>query len=146
MLAIRIAALLLLVFAAGFLWEASRYPFGSVGAPGPGFLPVVLGSAFAVLALVLLIRPGHPPKDVMPPDSGAAVRIVTTLVAIAVAIVLLDWLGFLVVGTLLMLTMLLVLDRRPVLAVVLAPVSVVLVYAVFKVWLRVPLPAGVLSF
>jgi hypothetical protein len=30
--------------------------------------------------------------------------------------------------------------------VVLAPVSVVLVYAVFKIWLRVPLPAGVLSF
>jgi hypothetical protein len=60
--------------------------------------------------------------------------------------VLLDRLGFLVTGTLLMLALLLTLDRRPVLAVVMAPISVVLVYAVFKVWLRVPLPAGVLSF
>jgi putative tricarboxylic transport membrane protein len=143
---IRIAALVLLVFAAGFLWEASRYPFGTLGAPGPGFLPVVLGTAFAVLSLVLLIRPGRTEESVLPPDRAASVRIVTTLLVIALAIVLLDRLGFLVTGTMLMLVLLLVLDRRPIRAALLAPVSVVLVYAVFKVWLRVPLPSGVLSF
>jgi putative tricarboxylic transport membrane protein len=143
---IRIAALVLLAFAAGFLWEASRYPFGTPGAPGPGFLPVTLGTAFAVLSLVLLIRPGRPVESVLPPNRAAAVRILTTLLAITLAIVLLDRLGFLVTGTLLMLVLLLVLDRRPVRAVLLAPVSVVLVYAVFKIWLRVPLPSGVLSF
>jgi hypothetical protein len=143
---IRIAALALLVFAAGFLWEASRYPFGTLGAPGPGFLPVVLGTAFAVLSLVLLIRPGRTEESVLPPDRAASVRIVTTLLVIALAIVLLDRLGFLVTGTMLMLVLLLVLDRRPIRAALLAPVSVVLVYAVFKVWLRVPLPSGVLSF
>ena len=145
-MAIRITALVLLVGVAGFLWEASRYPFGSVGAPGPGFLPVTLGIAFGVLSLVLLIRPGRPPESLLPPDRAAALRIGASIVAIALAILLLDRLGFLVTGTLLMLTMLLVLDRRPIRAVLLAPVSVVLVYAVFKVWLRVPLPAGVLSF
>jgi putative tricarboxylic transport membrane protein len=144
--AIRIAALVLLVFAAGFLWEASRYPFGSVGSPGPGFLPVTLGTAFAVLSLVLLIRPGLPPEDVLPPDRAAALRIGITIVAITLSILLLDRLGFLVTGTLLMLAMLLFLDRRPIRAVLLAPVSTFLVYAVFKVWLRVPLPAGLLSF
>ena len=145
-MAIRIAALVLLVFAAGFLWEASRYPFGSLGAPGPGFLPVTLGTAFAMLSLVLLIRPGRLPEDALPPDRAAALRIVVSVIVIALAIVLLDRLGFLVTGTLLMLTMLLFLDRHPVRDVLLAPVSVVLVYAVFKIWLRVPLPAGVLSF
>lgn len=145
-MSIRIAALVLLILVAGFLWEAGRYPFGSVGAPGPGFLPVTLGVAFAVLALVLLIRPGRIPEQVLPPDRAATVRIVTTILAIALAIILLDRLGFLVVGTLLMLALLLVLDRRPIRAVVLAPVSVALVYAVFKIWLRVPLPSGVLSF
>lgn len=145
-MAIRIAALVLLVFAAGFLWEASRYPFGSLGTPGPGFLPVTLGTAFAVLSLVLLIRPGLPPEDVLPPDRAAALRIGITIVAITLSILLLDRLGFLVTGTLLMLAMLLFLDRRPIRAVLLAPVSTVLVYAVFKVWLRVPLPAGLLSF
>jgi putative tricarboxylic transport membrane protein len=144
--AIRIAALVLLVFAAGFLWEASRYPFGSLGTPGPGFLPVTLGTAFAVLSLVLLIRPGLPPEDVLPPDRAAALRIGITIVAITLSILLLDRLGFLVTGTLLMLAMLLFLDRRPIRAVLLAPVSTFLVYAVFKVWLRVPLPAGLLSF
>ena len=99
-----------------------------------------------MLSIVLLVRPGSAPEQVLPPDRAAAVRIVATLVAIAIAIVLLDRLGFLVTGTLLMLALLLVLDRRPILAVVLAPLSVVLVYAVFKVWLRVPLPSGVLSF
>ena len=143
---IRIAALVLLVFAAGFLWEASRYPFGTLGAPGPGFLPVTLGTAYAVLSVVLLNRPGRPVESVLPPDRTASVRILTTLLAITFAIILLDRLGFLVTGTLLMLVLLLVLDRRPVRAVLLAPVSVVLVYAVFKIWLRVPLPSGVLSF
>ena len=33
-----------------------------------------------------------------------------------------------------------------VIRVMLAPVSTILVYVVFKIWLRVPLPAGVLSF
>lgn len=145
-MAIRIAALVLLVFAAGFLWEASRYPFGSLGTPGPGFLPVTLGTSFAVLSLVLLIRPGLPPEDVLPPDRAAALRIGITIVAITLSILLLDRLGFLVTGTLLMLAMLLFLDRRPIRAVLLAPVSTFLVYAVFKVWLRVPLPAGLLSF
>lgn len=145
-MAIRIAALVLLVFAAGFLWEASRYPFGSLGTPGPGFLPVTLGTAFAVLSLVLLIRPGLPPEEVLPPDRAAALRIGITIVAITLSILLLDRLGFLVTGTLLMLAMLLFLDRRPIRAVLLAPVSTFLVYAVFKVWLRVPLPAGLLSF
>jgi hypothetical protein len=143
---VRIAALVLVIFAAAFLWEASRYPFGTLGAPGPGFLPVILGSAFAVLSVVLFIWPGRPVESLLPPDRTAAVRIAATVVSIAVAIVLLDRLGFLIVGGALMLTLLLVLDRRPVRAFLLAPVSVVLVYAVFKVWLRVPLPAGVLSF
>ena len=142
----RIAALILFAFAAGFLWEASRYPFGTPGAPGPGFLPVVLGVVFAILSLALLIRPGRPVEGILPPDRGAAIRIVVTIAAIAVAILLFDRLGFLVAGTLLMLVLLLVLDRRPIRAVVLAPVSTVLVYAVFKVWLRVPLPPGLLSF
>jgi putative tricarboxylic transport membrane protein len=143
---IRISALILLVFAAGFLWEASRYPFGTLGAPGPGFLPVTLGSAFAVLSLALLIRPGRLPEQVLPPDRAATVRIAVSVVAIALAIALLDELGFLVTGTLLMLALLLFLDRRPVRAVLLAPLSVAFVYAVFKVWLRVPLPSGLLSF
>jgi putative tricarboxylic transport membrane protein len=142
----RITALVLLVFAAGFLWEASRYPFGTPGSPGPGFLPVVLGVVFAILSLALLIRPGRPVEGILPPDRGAAIRIVVTIAAITVAILLFDRLGFLVAGTLLMLVLLLVLDRRPIRAVVLAPVSTVLVYAVFKVWLRVPLPPGLLSF
>jgi putative tricarboxylic transport membrane protein len=143
---IRITALILLAFAAGFLWEASRYPFGSPGAPGPGFLPVILGTAFALLSLILLIRPGRLPENVLPPDRAATLRIVVSIVTIVLAIALLDRLGFLVVGTLLMLTLLLFLDRRPIRDVLLAPVSTVLVYVVFKVWLRVPLPSGVLSF
>ena len=145
-MSIRITALILLAFAAGFLWEAGRYPFGSPGAPGPGFLPVILGTAFAALSLVLLIRPGRLPEDVLPSDRAAALRIVVSIVTIVLAIALLDRLGFLVVGTLLMLTLLLFLDRRPVRDILLAPVSAVLVYVVFKVWLRVPLPSGVLSF
>lgn len=145
-MAIRIAALVLLAFGAGFLLEARRYPFGSPNAPGPGFLPMILGAAFLLLALILLIRPGPLPENALPADRAGTVRIAATVVFLAAAIVLFDRLGFLVVGTLLMLGLLLVLDRHLIRAVVLAPISTVVVYVVFKTWLRVPLPAGVLSF
>ena len=145
-MAIRVAAAVLLIFGAGFLLEARRYTFGAPNAPGPGFLPVILGVAFVLLALLLLVRPGRPPEDVLPPDRAGTVRIVATVAFLAVAIALLDRLGFLVTATLLMLGLLLVLDRRPVRDLLLAPISTVAVYVVFKVWLRVPLPAGLLSF
>ena len=145
-MAIRIAAFILLVFGAGFLIEARRYTFGAPNAPGPGFLPMMLGVAFVVLALVLLVRPWRLPEDALLPERAGAVRIVATVVFLAAAIALLDRLGFLVTATLLMLGLLLVLDRRPVRDLLLAPASTVAVYVVFKVWLRVPLPAGVLSF
>lgn len=145
-MSIRITALVLLIAVAGFLWEASRYPFGSPGAPGAGFLPLTVGTGFALAALYMLIRPGSLPKNVLPPERAGTVRIFATILFLGIAIALLDRLGFLVVATLMMLGLLLVLDRRPIRDVILAPAAVVMVYVIFKVWLRVPLPPGVLSF
>lgn len=145
-MSIRIAALVLLVAVAGYLWVASAYPFGSPGAPGPGFLPISVGTAFALAALYMLILPGTVPSNVLPPERAGTVRIIATILLLGVAIALLNWLGFLVVATLMMLGLLLVLDRRPIRDVILAPTAAVTVYVIFKVWLRVPLPPGVLSF
>lgn len=145
-MAIRITALVLLVFGAGFLWEASRYPFGSPNAPGPGFLPMTVGTGFALAALFMLVRPGTLPERMLPPDQTGTVRIIATILLLSLAIALLDRLGFLVVATLMMLGLLLVLDRRPIRDLIMAPVAAAMVYVIFKIWLRVPLPAGVLSF
>ena len=45
-----------------FVFQAALLPFGSVGLPGPGFLPFVLGITLGVLALAILYdtmrRPG----------------------------------------------------------------------------------------
>jgi hypothetical protein len=144
--AIRITAVVLLIFAAGFLLEASRYPFGTPNAPGAGFLPMTVGVGFAIAALYMLVFPGSRPERVFPADRAGTVRIVTTIVVLALTIALLKWLGFLVVATLMMLALLLVLDRRPIRDVILAPSAAVMVYVIFKVWLRVPLPTGMLSF
>ena len=144
---VRAAAIVLLLFGGGFALEARRYPFGSPNAPGAGFLPLVLGVIFALLALLLLVRPGQPlAGSVLPADRQAAVRIATTVLGLAAAIALLEHLGFLVVGTLLMLVLLLFLDRRPIRAAILAPGVTLFAYVVFKIWLKVPLPSGVLSF
>ena len=146
-LPVRVAAAILVLFGAAFVLEARRYPFGTPNAPGAGFLPLVLGALFTLLALLLLVRPGHPLADsALPPDRQAAGRIVTTVLGLAAAVALLERLGFLVVGTLLMLALLLFLDRRPLRAAILAPGVTLFTYVVFKVWLKVPLPSGVLSF
>ena len=144
---VRVAAVVLVLFGAGFVLEARRYPFGTPSAPGAGFLPLVLGAIFTLLAVLLLVRPGWPPeRSTLPPDRQAALRIGTTVLGLAAAIALLERIGFLVVGTVLMLVLLLFLDRRPLRAAILAPIVTVFTYVVFKVWLRVPLPGGVLSF
>ena len=145
-MSIRITALVLLILVAGFLLEASRYPFGSANAPGPGFLPLTVGIGFAVAALYILIFPGSLPERVLPPDRAGTVRILTTVLLIGLAVAFLDRLGFLIVATLMMLGLLLVLDRRPIRDVIMAPAAAVMVYVIFKIWLHVPLPAGMLSF
>lgn len=77
----RVEGLVILLVAAGYLWESQNVPdiFQMEGVPGPTAFPLVLGFVFAMMGLWLVISPGKgvrrvPPTTAEPkePTSGAA--------------------------------------------------------------------------
>jgi putative tricarboxylic transport membrane protein len=146
----RIAGAGLLALAVAFSAGAlQQYPYWGDNGPGPGFLPFWLGVVMAVLASMLLVgalRSRDPGEPWLPRGEGLR-RLVLVLGLTALLVALLEVVGM-VVGTVLFIAVLLrVLDReswRRTLAVALGVAG--FNYLVFTLWLRVPLPVGLLGF
>jgi len=138
---------------AWMLLEAIRMPYFVEGVPGPGFLPLWIALGIMVSGVVLTAK-GFWPRLTAPdaesvtwPQTAGWWRVALMLGALAVSLVVLDKLGFMVTTTLFMAVVVFGLGVRSwrVLATV-PPVSAVALYVIFAVWLRVPLPKGILTF
>jgi putative tricarboxylic transport membrane protein len=132
-----------------FLIGASGFPFLLGGIPGPGFLPLLVSFGIIGAGVVIMwnaVR--HPAQAAVrwPPMSGW-LRVVLMLVAMAASFLLLEALGFVVVTALFMAVMVYCLGERSWRIFATVPVlSAVGLYIVFAVWLRVPLPKGIITF
>jgi len=137
----RAAAVVLLVFGVIALEEARKLRFGTIARPGPGFFPVVLAAAFCIVcaALVLTaVRSGSAPGAI---DGGR--KMIAAMAALFVYAFVLEPAGFVAATFALLLFFFRALERQrwiPALAGSFATAFVT--YLVFKVWLRVQLPAG----
>jgi hypothetical protein len=140
------AGCVFLVAGALVLTASGDLPFGTLASPGAGMLPtlvVVLMMAFG-LALVVQARNSPPLADIAWADLPHAAR-VAIIAAAAVALYL--PLGFLLTTTLLLLVLILGVERRPLLPAVAFSVGATgVIYWLFAVLLRAPLPRGVLGF
>ena len=136
---------------AAMLFESLKLAYFGEGGPGPGFLPRWVAGGLILCGLVLAakgIRPALGVRAVVPwPDASGWRRIALMLAALAVALILLDKLGFLVVTTVFMAVLIFGLGVRswPMLASI-PLIAAIGLYVVFAVWLRVPLPKGIFSF
>ena len=128
-----------------------KMPYSLEGVPGPGFLPLWLSLALMVTGGMLTIKgiwPGPLPKaEVIWPGRIAWKRNGILLSALAISFLLLDPLGFLVTTALFVAAVAYGLGTRSwrILAS-LPPLTAIVLYGVFAVWLRVPLPRGILAF
>lgn len=116
------------------------------GGPGSRFLPVVLGSIIAVLGSVIALRPAPGRPAEAPAAAGGRLRIGATLVGLVLYALAFERVGFLLsTATFVALLLAFYGERRwpMVLGVALGIAGVT--YAVFAVWLRVPLPPGILG-
>jgi len=117
---------------------------------GPMFFPRLLIGALAIVSVALLLnwRRGvkTEPRERIAPLPGAAWRSAEVLIWIGLYLALAETLGFIVTATVLLLIYLVRLGTRPRVAVPLALTLVPVVYQVFAVGLRVPLPRGVLGW
>jgi hypothetical protein len=136
------------VLGAAVVAAALGLPEGTeTGGPGTRFLPVVLGGLLVVLgARVGFGRAPAGGEVAAGPAPGGWARVVWTLAVLGAYVLAFERLGFLL-ATAAVVAVLLVAygERRPpvVLAVALAATGAT--YALFALWLKVPLPRGVLG-
>lgn len=133
------------------LLETLKFPYFLEGVPGPGFLPLWVSFGIIGTGLVLtaqgIPRRLAPRDEIMWPDAAGWRRVGLMLGALAVSLLLLEMLGFMVTVTLFMAVVIFCLGVRSWRMLVSVPLlSAIGLYGIFAVWLRVPLPKGILAF
>lgn len=132
------------------LVESLKFAYFLEGVPGPGFLPRWVAGGLICTGLYLTakaIRPALAPQEpIQWPAASGWRRIALMVGALAVALLLLDKLGFLVVTTVFMAVVVFGLGVRSWAMLATIPFAAAIgLYVVFAVWLRVPLPKGVFA-
>lgn len=146
-----VAGSVCLALGAWMLLESIKFPYFVEGVPGPGFLPLWISFGIVGSGLALAVkgfRPRLASQEVITwPDVAGWRRVALMLGALAVSLLLLEFLGFMLTTTLFMAVMVFGLGVRTWRMLVSVPlVSAIGLYVIFAVWLRVPLPKGILAF
>jgi len=145
----QITGAILFVASIWYTFEATRMPLVAGKAPGSGWLPLLLGVLMAFLAALLFLtasrRPVSQDKSVVWPKGEGLVNNVGILVALAVSVALLELLGYIVSTFVFLLGLTLLLGRYDwKLTTGMAAISTGVLYWVFKIWLEIPLPPGLI--
>ena len=141
-------AVVLLSFALFVCYQAGRYPFGTLGKFGPGFLPLYLGILLAALAVIILIRALFAAAETGPPPwegitARKVLRVVSVLLCTAAYTFFLNKLGFLVATFLFTLILLKIAESYSWLAsVLIAGIASAGNFLIFQVWLQGQFPKG----
>jgi putative tricarboxylic transport membrane protein len=145
----QVAGLFLLAFAVGFTAVGLQYTYWGSTGPGSGFLPVWLGLAMGVLALLLLASATRARAAGAPwlPAGRGLRRLLAVLTTTIVFVALLRVVGMILGTALFLLVLLRVVEGYPWrLSLGVAVGAAVVNYLIFTYWLRVPFPVGVLGF
>jgi putative tricarboxylic transport membrane protein len=136
-----------LVAIGGFAaWQAKKLSLGGPHAPGAGFFPFYLSLLLIVLAAVIFFQ-GLREKPVEEVAAPRKLRVVAVLAAFFIYPFLLEPLGYLITTFMLMLLCIsMMLKRAWWFAPAVAGVISFFSYLVFKTWLQVLLPKGLLGF
>ena len=143
------AAAVLLAFGLFAIAQARGLRFGTIAAPGPGFFPLCLAMALCLASIGLIVQAWRAgPAGAPAPTPGLRrFPVAGTLVSLLVYALVLEQLGFLLATFALLLFFFRVLQRQSWLVVVTGSLATsILAYLVFKTWLGVNLPGGLLSF
>jgi hypothetical protein len=142
----RISGALLFLVAVFALWQNLSYPFGTLSEPGAGFLPLLLGFALALVS-VLITWFGRDAVPIKTIGWGEAPRAALILVACCVAVLAFEPFGYRLTLIALLVFLLGVVERKPVINVLLTAIGFSLVtYFVFFNLLDVQLPRSPWGF
>lgn len=146
-----VAGALIVAIGAFMLFESMKMLYMQESIPGPGFLPRLLAIGLICTGLALTVkgvRPGLTAQEVIDwPNARGWRRVALMTVALAVALLVLDKLGFLLTTAAFMLVVVYGLGSRSWRTLVSMPLAAAIgLYVVFAVWLQVPLPKGIITF
>ncbi len=143
----RAAALVLFAFAIFALNEARKLRFGTVSAPGPGFVPLCLAMALAVVSFALVVTAWR--SEIVTAASRpsanrpARLRVIGTMLALVIYTFALEPVGFVIATAVLLGFFFRALERQRWWVALLAAVGTSFVTdVVFARWLQVRLPPG----
>ena len=126
-----------------FVWQASGLDLGTVGLPGPGFFPLVLGLLLALAAGAVIVRVVRLRGERETTGLGH-VRVILTFVALLLVAPLFERLGAVVTLGAFAAAVVVIVGRVHWLAAVIGSAAAMAVaWYFFKVLLGVQLPAGI---
>lgn len=145
----KVTSLLLILFAVFIGVESRKYPLGTIDNPGPGFLPLLLGVAMAVMAIALTVRvwKNGTAKVHRPfwPEKGGLLKVSLTFVTILIFTTLLEITGYMINIFFLFLVLLRPIGRQKwIWSVAISLAAVLVSYLLFDKWLMIPLPRGIM--
>jgi putative tricarboxylic transport membrane protein len=141
----RVAGAALAVFGLFVLWQSRVLPLGSLGNPGPGYMPTAL-AALLVLGGVAVAALGGEAAGVRTLGFREWRHAIAIFAACAFAALALERLGYRLTIFLVLLFLLGVVERkRPVASIVFALAFAGGTFLLFDWFLRVPLPRGPLG-
>src|SRR5262249_31002796 len=119
---------------------------GNLSMPGSGFMPKIIAILTIFFGVVLTLRAGE--SKIFATLSWADAKHAGLVVGItAAAVALFEWLGFLTADVLLILTLLVIIERRRLLPAAVYSIGVVVItYVLFVYILKTPLQAGPIGF
>ena len=144
----KVTNLVLILFGVFIGLESRKYPLGTIDNPGPGFLPLLLGTAMAVMSIALSLRAWRkgmpqPPRPFWPEKGGLA-KVSLTFVVILLFTGLLEITGYRINIFLLFLILLRPIGRQKWIWSLSISVGAAFVsYLLFEKWLMIPLPRGI---
>lgn len=138
----QLSGLVLVVIAVVVAWENRAYPLGSLAAPGPGYMPLVLAVALGAFGLLIALRGGASPL-LNSIDWSETMHGTVAMIACGVAVFALERIGYRLTIIALLVFMLGVVERKRPLPVLFVAVGFAFIsYYVFATLLKVQLPQG----
>jgi cellulose synthase/poly-beta-1,6-N-acetylglucosamine synthase-like glycosyltransferase len=144
----KVACLLFMALALFVGFESRHYPLGAIDNPGPGFLPLLLAVAMAVLAVTLAVKVwtkgAAPASHPFWPEKGGLSKVSLAFAAILLFTVLLEITGYIFNIFLFFIILLKPIGRQKwSWSVAISLGATLVAYLLFDKWLMIPLPRGI---
>jgi len=141
-----VAGAAFVIFGVAIIALSGDLPVGQLSMPGSGFLPMIVAVLTIVFGAALILRAGESaPFSQVGWSDGKHATMVTVITAVAIA--LYTYLGFIITMVLMMVTLLVVIERRnPLRAGAYGIVVVLFTYVCFAYVLKTPLPVSPFSY